>query len=438
MHEVRTDMRPDRKKKLKKRQEREVKNKASKLEIIDRLLKLMGLESVFRRLPSGSIDNFVNELGPKTEVIASVDSQADPEIKYAVHAITSLIKRPVKSAYLHREFELAYDDVFRGYYSIINGVEYFYEEFQQSDDRALRRFCYLWQEAKEIIGRIDDEWMMGVLGELTWSILDVINRNFRLDGRMIDAKLSFDEKSHRRQIVLRLIEAQPKDVFYQGSRWTTYQCYQPNALNGLTPISWNCARLGIEGPNVDLPVLIEKHAIARLHERLPLRGAESILHRMMAYSLGQPVFIAQGPQKYLVEACLGKHKVGYLVALILPHMILIKTFLFLTMQGTPEAERLRDKLGLSRADVEHYKLDQFHTLIGSDIVKDPLLVKVLSECGCGHLISLIEPTNRLEWVEAFGQSLKSKFDIREARQGFMVGPKWLRWSDQGQATQRAN
>ena len=43
---------------------------------------------------------------------------------------------------------------------------------------------------------------------------------------------------------------------------------------------------------------------------------------------------------------MGKDKVGYFVAQVFPHMILIKTSLFLTMKGTPEAERLRDKLGL--------------------------------------------------------------------------------------------
>jgi hypothetical protein len=132
---------------------------------------------------------------------------------------------------------------------------------------------------------------------------------------------------------------------------------------------------------------------------------------------------------------LAGRKIGYFVALIFPHMILIKTFLFLTMQGTPEAERLREKLGLCRVDVERYKLDRFHTFVGSDIAKDPFLFKILSECGCGHLISLIELSDPLEWVEQFGQHLKHKFDLREASHGFMVGPKRLRWSDQGQAVQ---
>ena len=49
-----------------------------------------------------------------------------------------------------------------------------------------------------------------------------------------------------------------------------------------------------------------------------------------------------------------------------------------------------------------------------------------------------KPTDRLEWVERLGQHLKNKFGIKEARQGFMVGQKSLRWSDQGQATPSGN
>ena len=429
---------PDRKKKLKKRQEKDAKHKARKLNIVDRLLRFLGLETVFNRSHSWPIDIFVNKLGPGIEVIAGEDSQADPEIKDAVREITPLIKRPVKFVYPHREFELAFEDLYRGYFCIIDGVNFFCKNFQQYDPPDLRPYRRLWEEAKGIIDSIDHEWMIGVFGKVTCPIIDVLERNFRLDGTMIDARIGPNKELEKLQIVLRLIKAQQKDVHYQGSHSTTYQCHRTYAPDGLKPISWNCERLGIEGPKGDLPVLIEKHAIARLHERLPLRGHESFLHIQMADSLDEPVFIAQEPQKYLVEARMGKDKVGYFVAQVFPHMILIKTFLFLTMQGTPEAERLRDKLGMCRTDVEHYKLDQFFTLVGSDIVKDPLLVKVLSECGCGHLISLIEPTDRLEWVERFGQRLKNKFDIKEARQGFMVGQKLLRWSDQGQATPSGN
>ena len=149
----------------------------------------------------------------------------------------------------------------------------------------------------------------------------------------------------------------------------------------------------------------------------------------MVDCLEYPVLTPREPGKYLVDVCLGDHKVGYFVAQVLPDLVLIRTFLFLTMQGTPEADRLRDKLGMSRTDVERYKLDHFYTLTASNIADDPLLSRVLAECGCGHLLSFPQFDVRLDWVEHHGAKMKELFGIREAKGGFVVGQKWVRWSD---------
>ncbi len=99
------------------------------------------------------------------------------------------------------------------------------------------------------------------------------------------------------------------------------------------------------------------------------------------------------------------------------------------MKGTPESMLLREKLGLCRVDIEHYRLDDFFTLVGSDIVLDRLLHGVLSECGCGHLLNLIDPELRLPWLQTFGERFKKSFNIGEAPRGFFAGRKWNRWSD---------
>ena len=125
----------------------------------------------------------------------------------------------------------------------------------------------------------------------------------------------------------------------------------------------------------------------------------SLVHKAAIGALERPEGLHRSRDGYLVDVWIGPHKVGYLVAQVLPRMVFIKTFLFLTMQGTPESELLRGKLGLGRSDVERYKLDEFHTLTGTDIIKDPLLARVLGECGCGHLLSLVDPDIRMPWVD---------------------------------------
>ncbi len=282
---------------------------------------------------------------------------------------------------------------------------------------------------------------MYVLGMVIRQVLDVKDIAYRVDSRMIESRMRLwkdQEGRPRHQLTLKLHKPLMRRVSYRGNRLSTFPCRSSDSLYGLKAISWNCKQLGIEGPSIELDVLISKHALERLHERLPLSGCETLLHRGIVEAFKNPVLHPQGMNSYFVEFRLGEDRLGYFVAEVLPGFVLSKTFLFLTMHGTPEAERLREKLGLSRTVVEHYELDQFFTLVGSDVVKDPLLVKVLSECGCGHLISLIDPTDRLEWMEQFGQRMKNKFDIKDAGQGFMVGQKWMRWNDQDQATPSGN
>ncbi len=149
----------------------------------------------------------------------------------------------------------------------------------------------------------------------------------------------------------------------------------------------------------------------------------------MVDALADPVVFPADQGKYLVELRYGAGRAGYFVAKVFPGFVLILTFLFLTMEGTPEAKLLREKLGLHRKHIEEYHLDRFFTLIGSDIADDPLLSRVLAECGCGHLLSLIEPGSQGKWLDTFGERLKQGFGLREAQGGFKVGQKWMGWSD---------
>jgi hypothetical protein len=68
--------------------------------------------------------------------------------------------------------------------------------------------------------------------------------------------------------------------------------------------------------------------------------------------------------------------------------IVIITFLFLTMTGTPESRLLREKLRLHRPDIEYLSLDRLETFLSPDILRDEELVALLEESGCGSLLNL--------------------------------------------------
>jgi hypothetical protein len=426
-------MKATRKQKLKQRAEKQQRADDWKRASLSRLLNAMGLTHVFAELPLLVRDMFLEHYLPGAEVIAAEDSRDAPEIQAAVRDIKRVIKRPwpLPSHGIH--IALAFDDVFRGYQSTIYGIKYFRRRLQGTTAPRALRVLELLDEALQIIDDPEENWVRELNGELMDMIFQIRDRTFRVDGRMVSLRFIPARKPEGRscdRFVLRLQQAQPRVIPVDGQTRKAYPCCQPWAWEGIKTITWNCAELGIASSKAELPVFIEKHAIARLEERIPLFGRKSLLHSLMVGSLHFPVLTPRGPDKYLVEICLSEHKVGYLVAQVLPDLVLVRTFLFLTMQGTPEADRLREKLGLSRNDVERYKLDHFWTLTATNIADDPLLSRLLAECGCSHLLSFLQLDVRVNWLERHGEKMKELHGLREAKGGFMVGQKWVRWSDE--------
>jgi hypothetical protein len=424
-------MKVTRKQKLKQRAEKQGKSENWKRDSLDRVLDAMGCYSLFQSLPQSIYQMFLDHYLPGIEVIAAEDSANEPAIQAALRDIKRLVKKPSPIEHRGLVFMLALDDVFRGYYSIKAGIRHFVSILSEPGFLHSSSLLETMLEAQEIMEDPEQNWVLELHRELTLRLHVIRDRHFLVDVRMISTRFIEAQKpegGYFDRIVLRFHRPQPRVVPVDGSTRKAFPCARSWASEGIRHTHWKNTQVEMGGKK-ELPVFIERHAIDRLHQRIPLPGHQSLLHNIMVDCLEYPVLTPREPGKYLVDVRLGYHKVGYFVAQVLPDLVLIRTFLFLTMQGTPEADRLRDKLGLSRTDVERYKLDHFHTLTASNIADDPLLSRVLAECGCGHLLSFLQPKTRVDWVEQHGARMKELFGIREAKGGFVVGQKWVRWSD---------
>lgn len=423
-------MKVTRKQKLKQRAQKQGKSDNWKRESFDRIVNVMGLSEVFAALPKGVRELFLDHYLPGVEVSAAEDTRDEPVIQVALREMKRLIKKPTYIEHRGCVVDLALDDIFRGYYTIKTGVNHFLSGLSDASTPRGIRVREMMRQAHAIIEDPDENWAEDLLIEFTRRLHQIRDRYFLVDLRMVSARFIEAKKpegSYTDRIVLRLHRPQPRVIPVHDSTRKAFPVARPWAGEGIRHVRWKCTQVEMAGKE-ELPLFIERHAIDRLHERVPLRGYESLLHKVMLDCLEYPVLTPREPGKYLVDLRLGDHKVGYFVAQVLPDLVLIRTFLFLTMQGTPEADRLRDKLGLSRTDVERYKLDHFYTLTASNIADDPLLARVLAECGCGHLLAFPRLDVRLDWVERHGVKMKELFGIREAVGGFVVGQKWVRWS----------
>lgn len=174
------------------------------------------------------------------------------------------------------------------------------------------------------------------------------------------------------------IDGHPRPVFRCGGSWDK---------GGFRWVSWPHELLGTSDARGPAPVYIQQHALDRLAQRLEVD--DLVLHGSLLKSLADPVLTRRNQDTVFVGfRLLGRCHVGHLVVRSTPVGAVVTTFLVLTMQGTPEADRLRQELKLRGPDIEYTGLDQISTLMFSDLALDPELAPLFGSCGCADLLKL--------------------------------------------------
>lgn len=154
--------------------------------------------------------------------------------------------------------------------------------------------------------------------------------------------------------------------------------------------------------NIDIPVYIQMHAINRLTERVDTLSRDC-LEVYVYLSFRNPVIIFfRG--KILIDYVYGQTKLGYLLVEIVDNVLLIKTFLLLTNQATPEGEKLKELTGLSKIDMKYWNIDRLSTFQKTDIEENEELKLIFMNAGCGKLFSkavnFLEEEEKEHWCVA--------------------------------------
>lgn len=425
-----------RKRKLRERVRKQARQQDRLDAVRDRLLAALGLDETYRLLPEWLREIFLLKMKPGIEVAAAEGHDDDPEIQALVRRIRRQILDPFDLELDGRPFLVSFDDCARGLWCILEGFRFLNRVARTCWSSEVRRLAPLLERLNQRLN--DDHFQSELDNRLAWmeaTLIETINERFRIDGRMLSMQWTpamKPEGTPYRRLEIRAHAARPIRLGPRGDSRLAYPCTRSEFCNGLMPVRWNPRRLGItssESGSADLPVYISPHAISRFDERLPIDCGDYSLHNLILEGLRSPRPIAGRDGAWLipVEPVMGR--IGYLVAQVLPDYVLIKTFLFLTMRGTPESERLMTGLGVFRADVERFELDRCKTWIDSDITQDPLIRRVLSNCGCGHLLTFLADDRHVPWLHRHGEQLKQTLALREVEGGYVVGRKWVRWSE---------
>lgn len=147
--------------------------------------------------------------------------------------------------------------------------------------------------------------------------------------------------------------------------------------------------LGFKTGSIDIPlqVYIQKHALIKLRERIDI--TPGIMHYMTFMLMNQEVIKHhKTDNNSLVEYYLSDQKVGYLLVSLVDAKLIIRTFLFLTNDGTPEGKKLNQLLSFDKQDKKYLMIDTLPTFNSYHIEKNEHLSKLFREAGCGSLLKL--------------------------------------------------
>jgi hypothetical protein len=240
------------------------------------------------------------------------------------------------------------------------------------------------------------ETYKAVIEELYYENLGRILRiHGRIDGYLYWLDWNTNWTTHGRlqqQLTLSRVRPEERSISKDGERRRVYRCGFAE-LNEVEWTEWRSSTLGLKDEDKVYPVFVQRHVLERLKERggqVFVKSFEGHLHFRLAISLRNPIIHSnlRNDGAFLVEYHLGKYKIGYLVVRKLDDLILVESFLFLTMDGTPEGIQLKKQLRLDRSGKEYTGLDDLWTFLGTDLALDPDLVKLFEKCGCGHLFEM--------------------------------------------------
>jgi uncharacterized protein with HEPN domain len=406
-------MKETRKQKLRKKEVRRRSAGDRKYSVAERLLDLNGLKSVFCPLDWMTKADLVTLIKPGFDVEISEESKQDPEMKEIKAALEWVIDRRLSFSLDGEDVEVSLDDIYRGLFGIQEIVKCIWANATARNfpEATLARLG----EAKRRIARFREAHLNKVFNKLNDQLNEVADQYLRMDKKVIWYKIEPNNKypdRHVLRVVLGRSLQLPVSLAVSEGRRKAYPCVRAFLDRGPKHVKWNPAKLGIGSDDRDLPVYVGEHAFARLEERIPVALDITLLHNMLYDSLEFPIICpTEGADGFLVEAGPPTRKLGYFVVEIYADFVFVRTFLFLTMQGTPEAKCLRQKLGLSRKDIEYYKLDNYFTLVCSDLGEDPALRRALAECGCDYLLDLSNSEKRLSWLKRYREPLRRELGL---------------------------
>ncbi len=184
-------------------------------------------------------------------------------------------------------------------------------------------------------------------------------------------------------------------------------------LNEITYLSIKPSDLNLKNTFASLPhdVYIQSHALNRLKERLDCMDERIIYFTLFIALSENPKLCFDKYNHKMLEFKFFETKLGYLPIEITDGKIVIKTFLFITNNVTPEGIILEKYSGFQKEEHKHLSLDKLSTFMSSDIGENIELRSFLKKSGCNCMIELFEQHKDFFKTKSETYSLSKMIDL---------------------------
>lgn len=206
-----------------------------------------------------------------------------------------------------------------------------------------------------------------------------------------EQKLSINNLRFTSDFKFTVAKRQYKSVEINKQKRTAYELILWTEKRGTHSPKITAEKFGISGWMNKLPISVFflDHAYNRFHERLGF-GASPELYKEVTNAFQNPQLTRVGFTQYLLEFSLNGQKAGYFRGDLNGDKFIVRTFLFLTNNGTPEGDKLTKLLGINKIDKEYWKLGKLQTYFNSDIGENATLREIYAKAGCNSIFNIVD------------------------------------------------
>lgn len=276
-------------------------------------------------------------------------------------------------------------------YCALLPLSVFRDQLSREDDPAAAAFCDAAHDVlADIVNRLEgqawDEFLSTVLSMLTW--------HYRIDRPLLLVQVDtqvLTERFSAIDVLLSLQTPEKERIPFDGQSRIAYRLGISAPSGGIGWIQWSNTQRGDDGDSAcNIPIFVQEHALIRLAERARTVSDDYVGRVALYYSFDEPRIVkTEGDGTLWIAAEIGDGlRLGYFLANVVDSKLLVRTFKFITMQGSPEASRLREQLRLNRYEIERLRLDQLATFMQPEIFEDRQLAEIFTQVGLGHLFEL--------------------------------------------------